>query len=88
MDRSRWRSAVATWGGAAWLVLQQFGVPAASRRLAREREVVLVQEASRALEAMERLPDGRVLTVPLAIGAEPDRQVGDDGRGGYPFHAN
>ena len=74
MDRARWRSAAATWGSAAWLVLQQFGVPAAPRT-AREYRIVRVQEAGDSLEAMERLPDGRILTVPLAPGGDRNRQA-------------
>jgi hypothetical protein len=76
MERSKWRAAAATWGSAAWLVLQQFGVPAAPR-LGRTHEIVRVQEAGRALGALERLPDGRILTVPIAEAA--DRGCQDPG---------
>lgn len=77
MMRRGWRAAAATWGGAAWLVLQQFGVPAAARAT-REQRIVQVEEASRALEGLERLPDGRILTVPLGGRGQdaPDRSVG------------
>ena len=62
--RERWRTSAATWGGAAWLVLQQFGVPAASAVL-QETAIVRVDEAERTLGAGERLQDGRILTVPM-----------------------
>lgn len=77
MMRRGWRAAAATWGGAAWLVLQQFGVPAAPR-VTREQRIVQVEEASRVLETLERLPDGRILTVPLGGRGQdaPDRSVG------------
>jgi hypothetical protein len=64
---NRWRAAAATWGSAAWLVLRQFGVPAASRP-ERTFDIVRVQEAEETLAASERLPDGRILTMPLPLG--------------------
>jgi hypothetical protein len=73
MERSWWRAAAATWGSAAWLVLQQFGVPAAGR-VGRDHRIVRVQEAGRALDALERLPDGRILTIPVADVADRSRQ--------------
>ncbi len=65
--RTRWRAAAATWGGAAWLVLRQFGVPSAPR-VERTFDIVRVQEADESLAASERLPDGRILTLPLPRG--------------------
>lgn len=62
--RGRWRAAAATWGGAAWLVLRQFGVPSAPRA-ERTFDIVRVQEADEIRSAAERLPDGRILTMPL-----------------------
>lgn len=62
--RTRWRAAAATWGSAAWLVLRQFGVPAASRP-ERTYNIVRIQEADETMAAAERLPDGRILTMPL-----------------------
>ncbi len=73
MDRAWWRAAAATWGSAAWLVLQQFGIPSAPRN-AREHRIVRVQEAGDSLDAMERLPDGRILTVSMALGGDRNRQ--------------
>lgn len=77
MDRSRWRAAAATWGSAAWLVLRQFGVPAASRP-ARTFDIVRVQEAGETLAASERLLDGRILTVPAPDGGGPRQDAPDD----------
>jgi hypothetical protein len=65
--RERWRTSAATWGGAAWLVLQQFGVPAASAAMP-ETSIVRVEQAERLLGAGERLQDGRILTVPMEYG--------------------
>lgn len=73
IERRGWRAAAATWGGAAWLVLRQFGVPAASRP-ERTYDIVRVQEAGEARDAMERLPDGRILTVPMEPGGDRSRQ--------------
>lgn len=73
MGGTRLRSAAATWGSAAWLVLQQFGIPAAPR-VSREHRIVRVQEAGDTLAAMERLPDGRVLTVSIAARRHRNRQ--------------
>jgi len=73
MDRAWWRSAAATWGSAAWLVLQQFGVPSAPRSAVSHR-IVHVQEAEDLITAQERLPDGRILTVPLAASNGWNRQ--------------
>ena len=81
--RERWRNSAATWGGAAWLVLQQFGVPAASAAM-RETRIVRVQEADRSLDAAERLPDGRILTVPV----ERSIRHGQDGREISAIHLN
>ena len=83
--RRRWRSAAATWGSAAWLVLQQFGVQAPGRP-EREHTIVRVQEAGRAIGAMERLPDGRILTVPM----EPrgDRSGEDETQASIRFSPN
>ncbi len=67
MMRYRWRAAAATWGSAAWLVLRQFGVPGASRP-ERRHDIVRVQEAGEIMTAVERLPDGRILTMPLPPG--------------------
>jgi hypothetical protein len=64
---NRWRAAAATWGSAAWLVLRQFGVPSAPRA-ERTFDIVRVQEANETLAASERLPDGRILTMPLPRG--------------------
>jgi len=64
--RDRWRTSAATWAGAAWLVLQQFGVPAASSA-GRDSRIVRVEDAATTLEQMERLPDGRILTVPVDL---------------------
>ncbi len=72
--RERWRTSAATWGGAAWLVLQQFGVPAASIAM-RESAIVRVEDAEQLLEASERLHDGRILTVPM-----DDHRHRQDGR--------
>jgi hypothetical protein len=76
MGRSRWRAAAATWGSAAWLVLRQFGVPAASRP-ERTYDIVRVQEAGESLTASERLPDGRILTVPVPACGEPRQDAPD-----------
>ncbi len=65
MDRLSWRTIVATWSGAAWLVLRQFGVLAASQRDARQHEIQLVEESGAGATSRERLPDGRMLTLPL-----------------------
>ena len=76
MERSRWRATAATWGSAAWLVLRQFGVPAA-RRPERTYDIVRVQEAGESLAASERLPDGRILTVPVPLGGGPRQDAPD-----------
>jgi hypothetical protein len=76
MDRSRWRAAAATWGSAAWLVLRQFGVPSASRP-ERTYDIVRVQEAGDTLSASERLPDGRILTVPSPLRDVPRQDAPD-----------
>ena len=46
------------------LVLRQFGVPASTPQQ-RETHIAEVQEAGTVAEELERLADGRVLTVPL-----------------------
>ena len=74
--RNRWRAAAATWGSAAWLVLRQFGVPAASRP-ERTYTIVRIQEADETVAAAERLPDGRILTMPLPRGGGHRQDVPD-----------
>jgi hypothetical protein len=73
--RGHWRASAATWGGAAWLVVQQFGVSAPSS-VVRDSRIVRVQEAGRSLDAAERLMDGRILTIPVEV----DNRDGQDGR--------
>jgi hypothetical protein len=65
MARAGWRAIVATWGGAAFLLLRQFGVPAPSSTVTRETRIVQVVEAGDQLAAGERIQDERILTVPL-----------------------
>lgn len=72
----RWRANAATWAGAAWLVLQQFGVPTPSSAV-RDSRIVRIQEAGATIDQLERLPDGRILTVPVDIGRIRN---GQDGR--------
>lgn len=55
--KGNWRSSAATWAGAAWFVLQQFGVPTAPSA-GRDPRIVRVEEAGTAASDMERLPDG------------------------------
>jgi hypothetical protein len=62
----RWRTSAATWGGAAWLILQQFGVPGEPASV-RETRIVRVEDAERSIEASETLRDGRILTMPLEV---------------------
>lgn len=61
-----WRAALATWGGAAWLVLRQFGVPAAGP-VERDSSIVLVEYADECQRELETLPENQILTLP----AEP-----------------
>lgn len=70
-----WRSSAATWAGAAWFVLQQFGVPATTSNV-RDSRIVRVEEAGTTAADMECLPDGRILTVPVdPDGSSEDSQV-------------
>ncbi|CAN5315070.1 MAG: hypothetical protein H0U38_10480 [Chloroflexia bacterium] len=59
-----WRGAIATWSAAAWMVMQQFGVPAPSR-VASGSRVVWIQDITSLLEERESLADGRVITIPV-----------------------
>ncbi len=60
-----WRAILATWGGAAFFLLRQFGVPAPSSGVTRETRIVQVVEAGDQQAAVERIQDARILTVPL-----------------------
>jgi hypothetical protein len=82
MELGRWRARAAVWGSAAWLVLRQFGVPAASRP-ARSFDIVRVQEAGEAWDAAERLPDGRILTVSTPEHDDRHRQGDETTRFGF-----
>lgn len=75
--RHGWRATAATWGSAAWLVLRQFGVPGASRP-ERTYDIVRIQEADEIVAASERLPDGRILTMPLPIGGGQRQDAPDE----------
>lgn len=68
-----WRSVAATWGGAAFLLLRQFGMPAPAGVLP-ETRIVRVSEESEQLAASERTPDGRILTLPVEQRSERSRQ--------------
>lgn len=68
-----WRGMVATWSTAAWLVMQQFGIPSASTAT-RETRIVRTEDMTRSLVDRELLPDGRILTIPIdEVGNGDDR---------------
>lgn len=71
--RSMLRVNTATWAGAAWLVLQQFGIPLATQS-ARDNRIVRVEEATHLLHEAETLPDGRILTLSIDHPVESRRQ--------------
>lgn len=62
--RSMLRVNTATWAGAAWMVLQQFGIPV-STQPTRDDRIVRMEEAADLLREVETLPDGRVLTLSI-----------------------
>jgi hypothetical protein len=70
-----WRLSAATWAGAAWFVLQQFGVPASSPA-GRDTRIVRVEEAGTEASDLETLKDGRILTVPVVIERNRNSQDG------------
>lgn len=72
--RAGWRAIVATWGGATFLLLRQFGVPAPSSVGTRETRIVQVVEAGDQMNAAERIQDARILTLPLEPSLGPPRR--------------
>lgn len=82
--RTTLRTSAATWGGAAWMVLSQFGVPAAPVA-GRDDRVVRVHEATRLMSERETLPDGRILTLPADQAGDQKHQGSD---GACSFNAN
>lgn len=64
MVRSILRVNTATWAGAAWMVLQQFGIPV-STQTTRDDRIVRMEEATDLLHEAETLPDGRILTLSI-----------------------
>lgn len=83
--REDWRAVVATWGGAAWLVLQQFGVATASAG-ERETRIVRIEKAGTTLQDRERLPSGEILTIP--VDHSPDARMGDVGSDSMEWSTN
>lgn len=71
-----WRGAVATWSAAAWMVMQQFGVPAASVA-ATETRIVRSEDITRSLTERETLPDGRIITIPVEVTGDHDTRNRD-----------
>jgi hypothetical protein len=87
MARAGWRLIIATWGGAAFLLLRQFGVPAPSSHAVRETRITQVVEAGDQLAAAERIEGARILTVPLEPRQDELRRYWH-GSAGAPFSVN
>ncbi len=81
-----WRSIAATWGGAMLLLMRQFGTPSPTAVMT-ETRVVRVAEADAEHAGSELTPDGRILTLPVELRAQRERQ-GTSPVSGHQFTAN